>query len=166
MMAVRDVLQSPSVKTWLGGLEPAWTMLDQSSFDALRHSPPSMAAGPLWLATNLSADELRRSAFASGTATLLRASAQGEGLKLTATGNLSRTVVAEMIESFAWPGFDKAEAFRFHKVVNEPDFLPLHFERCGGAGQRREGFRFPPLLRRGLTGSPRSQARQVSDFGW
>ena len=52
-----------------------------------------------------------------------------EGLKLTATGNLSRTVVAEMVDLFEWPGFDKAEAFQLHKVVNEPDFLPLFFVR-------------------------------------
>ena len=112
-----------------------------------------MAAGPLWLATDLSADELRRSAFASGTATLLRASAQGEGLKLTATGNLSRTVVAEMIESFAWPGFDKAEAFRFHKVVNEPDFLPLHFAR-----QVAELTRLVRKVKGHLKASPRGRA--------
>jgi hypothetical protein len=28
-----------------------------------------------------------------------------------------------------WPGYDKDELFGFHKVVNEPDFLPLHFIR-------------------------------------
>ena len=26
-------------------------------------------------------------------------------------------------------GLDKAELFQFHKVINEPDFLPLHFVR-------------------------------------
>jgi len=50
-------------------------------------------------------------------------------LKLTATRNLSRTVVAEMVEMIEWPGLDKAELFPFHKVVNEPDFLPVHFVR-------------------------------------
>ena len=34
-----------------------------------------------------------------------------------------------MLELFAWQGFDKAHAFRLHKVVNEPDFLPLFFVR-------------------------------------
>jgi hypothetical protein len=28
-----------------------------------------------------------------------------------------------------WPGYDKDELFGFHKVINEPDFLPLHFIR-------------------------------------
>ena len=30
---------------------------------------------------------------------------------------------------FDWPDFDRVEAFRLHKVVNEPDFLPLFFVR-------------------------------------
>jgi hypothetical protein len=28
-----------------------------------------------------------------------------------------------------WPGYDKDELFGLHKVINEPDFLPLHFIR-------------------------------------
>jgi hypothetical protein len=33
------MLQNPSVKTWLAGVEPAWTLLDQASFTAL-YEPP------------------------------------------------------------------------------------------------------------------------------
>lgn len=128
-MVAPGMLQNPAVKAWLGGVEPAWTLLDQPSFGALRHTPPSLPGSLIQLATDLSAEELRRSTFASGMAALLHAATDGEGLKLTATGNLSRAVVAEMIDHFAGPGFDRAEAFRFHKVVNEPDFLPLHFAR-------------------------------------
>ena len=29
----------------------------------------------------------------------------------------------------AWPDYDQADAFRFNKVINEPDFLPLHVVR-------------------------------------
>jgi hypothetical protein len=36
------MLQNESVKRWLGGLEPAWTLLDDASFAALR-APPSPA---------------------------------------------------------------------------------------------------------------------------
>ena len=43
---------------------------------------------------------------------------------MTATGNLSRGVVAEMCDLFTWPDFDKAGAFQFHKVINEPTFFP------------------------------------------
>ena len=60
---------------------------------------------------------------------LLRAAAADPGLKMTATGNLSRGVVADMCDRFSWPEFDKAGAFQFHKVINEPDFLPLYFVR-------------------------------------
>jgi hypothetical protein len=28
-----------------------------------------------------------------------------------------------------WPHYDQADAFRLHKVINEPDFLPLHVVR-------------------------------------
>ena len=50
----------------------------------------------------------------------------GAGVRLTATGNLTRAVVADLLEATTWPGFDPADAFVLHKVINEPDFLPLH----------------------------------------
>jgi len=34
-----------------------------------------------------------------------------------------------MCNLFTWPDFDKAAAFQFNKVINEPDFLPLYFVR-------------------------------------
>jgi hypothetical protein len=128
-MVAPGMLQNPSVTAWLGGIEPAWTLLDQASFNALLHVPPSPSDGPIRLAADLTADELQRSAVASSTALLLRSAIAAPGLKLTATGNLARSVVADMVDRFAWLSFDKAEAFRFNKVVNEPDFLPLLFVR-------------------------------------
>jgi hypothetical protein len=140
VMVAPVLLQDPSVRAWLGGIEPAWTLLDQLSFDSLRHVPPLPSGRPIRLATDLSADELQQSAVASSTALLLRRAIAAPGLKLTATGNLARSVVAEMADRFVWPGFDKAEAFRFSKVVNEPDFLPLLFVRqlAEGAGLLRK----------------------------
>ncbi len=41
---------------------------------------------------------------------------------MTAAGNLSRHVVAEMCDLFTWPEFDKAAAFQFNKVINERTF--------------------------------------------
>ena len=128
-MVLPGMLQNSVVRAWLGGVEPAWTMLDERSFDALRYTPPSTRGGPIQLAADLSVEELRKFPFATGVVALLRAGAQGDGLKLTATGNLSRAVVSEMIEHFLWPGFDRTEVFRFHKVVNEPDFFPLYLGR-------------------------------------
>jgi hypothetical protein len=59
---------------------------------------------------------------------LLRRAAETGGLKLTATGNLSRAVVEGML-GIEWPDYDKTELVRYNKVINEPDFLPLHFVR-------------------------------------
>ena len=67
--------------------------------------------------------------MARNTFILLRQAIEHGGLPLTATGNLSRAVVTEMRKLIEWPGYDQADAFRLHKVINEPDFLPLHFIR-------------------------------------
>lgn len=127
-MVAPGMLQNPSVKEWLGGIEPAWTLLDFASFNAL-YEAPSSAGAAIHLASNLMPEETQQSAVARNAVTLLRAASAGPGLKLTATGNLSRGIVAEMIEAFAWPGFDRVREFRLHKVINEPDFLPLFFVR-------------------------------------
>jgi hypothetical protein len=122
------ILQDPSVKHWLGGIEPVWTLLNGSSFAALSR-PPSPVTCAISLASDLTEVETQQSAMARNTLLLLRSAASGPGLKMTATGNLSRDVVAKMCELFAWPGFDRATEFRLHKVINEPDFLPLYFVR-------------------------------------
>jgi hypothetical protein len=122
------MLRDPSVRTWLAGVEPAWTLLDQASFAAL-HEPPSPMPGPVRLAADLTQEEIRQSPVARNALILLRAAAAGPGLKMTAAGNLARSVVAEMCDLFTWPGFDRVGAFQFHKVINEPDFLPLYFVR-------------------------------------
>ena len=122
------MLQHPEVRRWLGGIEPAWTLLTDASFDALRQAP-SPTSGPIRLAEDLTPAEIGHSAVARSARLLLQAASVGSGLKLTATGNLVRSVVAEMVDAFDWPGFDKAYEFRFHKIVNEPDYLPLFFVR-------------------------------------
>src|SRR5689334_4235130 len=53
------MLQNESVKRWLGGLEPAWTLLDSNSFKA-PHDPPSPTAGAIRLATDLTGDPIGR----------------------------------------------------------------------------------------------------------
>src|ERR1700733_5323683 len=122
------MLQNPAVKRWLGGVEPAWTLLDQASFEALRYSPSPME-GSIRFAIDLTHEEIQQLAVARNVLLLLRAAAAGPGLKMTETGNLSRGVVAEMCELFTWPEFDKIYVFQLNKVINERDFLPLYFVR-------------------------------------
>jgi hypothetical protein len=107
---------------------PAWTMLEFDSFNSL-HQEPSAGNHAIRLEPNLTETDLAGSAVTRTARNLLQRAADEGGLKLTATGNLSRSVVAEMVEAIEWPGLDKDELFQFHKVINEPDFLPLHFVR-------------------------------------
>ncbi|MFO0992605.1 MAG: hypothetical protein U1E67_11835 [Hyphomicrobiales bacterium] len=140
-MVAPGFLQNAAVKDWLGGVVPAWTLLDQWSFSALR-APPSPLDGPIKLATDLTLSEIGKSAIARNALILLHAASVGPGLKLTATGNLSRKVVAEMWDLFTWPDFGKEEERRFHKVINEPDFLALflirHLTEAAGLVKKRK----------------------------
>jgi len=121
-------LENPEVRRWLNGVEPAWTILDFDSFNAL-HDEPSANNHAIRLEPNLTTAEISGSAITANALLLLRRAADTGGLKLTATGNLSRAVVEEMCGVINWPNYTKAELLRFQKVINEPDFLPLHFIR-------------------------------------
>jgi hypothetical protein len=127
-MVAPGLLQHPEVRRWLNGIEPAWTMLEFNSFNAL-HDELSASNHAIRLEPNLAEAEMSGSAIVANALLLLRRAIETDGLKLTATGNLSRAVVEEMCGIMQWPGYDKDELFGFHKVVNEPDFLPLHFIR-------------------------------------
>lgn len=122
------MLKNSSVEKWLGGVEPAWTLLDMDSFSQLR-SQPSPDTGAIQLAADLTDEELKSSAIARNAKAFLDMAAQPSGLKLTATGNLSRAAIADLIEVFDWPDFYKDNQFGLNKVINEPDFLPLFFIR-------------------------------------
>jgi hypothetical protein len=121
-------LENLNIRDWLNGVEPAWTMLDFDSINSL-HREPSASNRAIRLEPNLTEMDLSGSAVSCTARILLQRAIETGGLKLTQTGNLSRTVVAEIIEIIEWPGLDKDEAFQLHKVINEPDFLPLHFVR-------------------------------------
>lgn len=127
-MVAGDFLNDPQVRNWLGGVEPAWTLLTFESFRALRQEP-SVAQTAIRIINDLTADEIAASAVARNTLVLMRQAIEQGGLPLTATGNLSRAIVADMRNLIEWPGYDQVAAFRLHKVVNEPDFLPLHIVR-------------------------------------
>ena len=127
-MVAEDFLQDPQIRGWLDGVEPAWTLLTFESLRALRREP-SAAQTTIRIANDLSVDEIAGSPVARNTLILLRQAIERGGLPLTATANLSRAVVAEMCKLIEWPNYDQADAFRLNKVINEPDFLPLHVVR-------------------------------------
>jgi hypothetical protein len=85
-------LQNPEVRQW-NGVEPAWTMLDLDSFAAL-HDEPSAGNQAIRLEPSLTETDLSGSAVTRNALLLLRRAIETGGLKLTATGNLSRAVVA------------------------------------------------------------------------
>ena len=94
-MVARDFLQDPQVRKWLDGVEPAWTLLTFDSLRALRQEPSAVQTA-IRIANDLSADEIAGSPVARNTLILLGQAIERNGLPLTATGNLSRAVVAEM----------------------------------------------------------------------
>jgi hypothetical protein len=127
-MVAEDFVRDPQMRKWLDGVEPAWTLLTFDSFRALRQEPSAIQTA-IRIANDLNADEIAASAVARNTFILVRQTSERGGLPLTATGNLSRAVVAEMRKLIEWPDYDQADAFWLHKVINEPDFLPLHIVR-------------------------------------
>src|SRR2546423_12013969 len=127
-MVAPGFLETPEVRRGLNGVEPAWTLLEFNSLNALRHEL-SASNQAIRLEPDLADAEISGSAVTANALILLRRAAYTGGLKLTATGNLSRAVVEEMCGIIQAPDYDKAELLRFQKVINEPDFLPLHFVR-------------------------------------
>lgn len=127
-MVFHPVLENKAVRDWLGDIMPVWTLLDEKGFMALQH-PPSHDEAAIRLAIDLKIEEIDQSPVARNAIILLRAGAISPGLKLTAAGNLSRKVIAQMWDEITWPGFDKEETLRICKVINEPDFFPLFFLR-------------------------------------
>jgi hypothetical protein len=127
-MVAPGFLDNPEVRRWLNGVEPAWTMLEFNSLNALRQEP-SGSNRAIRLEPDIINAEISASAVTANALILLRRTAESGGLKLTATGNLSRGVVEEMFGIIQAPDYDKDELLRYQKVINEPDFLPLHFVR-------------------------------------
>ena len=101
-MVAEDFLLVPQVRTWLDGVEPAWMLLTFDSLRALRREP-SAAHHAIRIANTLGVNEIADSAVARNTLILLRQAMEDSGLALTATGNLSRAVVADMRKLMEWP---------------------------------------------------------------
>ena len=99
------------MRRWLDGVEPAWMLLTFESLRALRQEP-SAARTTIRIANDLSREEIATSPIGRNTLILLGEAIVRGGLPLTATGNLTRAVVAEMCKRIEWPDFDQADAFR------------------------------------------------------
>ena len=80
-------------RKWLGDVEPAWMVLEPDFDEKLMGEPP-FEGGALHLAVDLTADELAQSVLVQNALVLLGAVAEGDGLKLTARKNLTRSAVA------------------------------------------------------------------------
>src|SRR5258708_12495999 len=124
-MVAAAFLQEPRVQGWLGGAEPAWTLLTFESLLALRHEPSAVQSA-IQIANDLSVGEIAVSPVARNALILLRPAIERVGLPLTATGNLSRAGVAEMCKLIECPDYDHADAFSFNKAISDPHPLPSH----------------------------------------
>src|SRR5262249_55321172 len=116
-MVAEDFLEDPQIRGWLDGVEPAWTLLTFESLQALRREPSAVQTA-IRIANDLSVNEIAGSPMARNTLILLRRAIERGGLPLTATGNLSRAVVAEMCKLIEWPYYDLADAVRLNKVIH------------------------------------------------
>jgi hypothetical protein len=83
-------------------------MLEFDSFNALQDEP-STNNNAIRLEANLADAEISGSAVTANALILFRRAAETGGLKLTATGNLSRAVVEEMCGVIKAPDYDKTE---------------------------------------------------------
>ncbi|SED82120.1 hypothetical protein SAMN05444161_4103 [Rhizobiales bacterium GAS191] len=167
MMAQPDFLNFPLMRQWLEGVEPAWTLLTMDSLRALGQEPMT-ARSAIRIASDLGAEEVAGSAVARNILVLLRQTIEHGGLKLTATGHLTRAVVAEMRELIEWPDYDQAEQFSLSKVINEFDFLPLNFvhvlARAAKLVRPRRGKLLVTPLGRSLLGDGRHGSLQAILF--
>jgi len=83
-------------------------------------------SGAVQLNEELTEKELKRVGFLANTRTFLAALEKADGVKATATGNLNRKFVGEMLDLFHVRSGYLDDVRRHSKVVNELDFFPLH----------------------------------------
>ena len=114
---------------WLDGVEPAWTILEPAGWEALA-GEPAAESGALRLGVDLADEEFERSAFVRNALVLFRAAADGDGLKLTARGNLTRAEVSAMREAMRWPGCAFEEKRRTGKLLSEDHVDELRLLRA------------------------------------
>jgi len=82
---------------------------------------------PILLADGLSLDDVKHVLFFDQARQFLRLMDENKGAPLTATGNLNRAYVAQMMEKMDWPRrlMERLLKGGLFKVVSEDDVLPL-----------------------------------------
>lgn len=121
-------LNNREVVEWLGGVEPIWVCLDFDSFCRLQLSPDEPDAA-ISFAHNLSPAEALQAPVLRTALRMLEAADTPSGLKLTATGNLSRAAINRLISVCNWPTFELERVMRVTKQLNEADVVPLRYLR-------------------------------------
>lgn len=121
-------LNNREVIEWLGGVEPIWVCLEFDSFCRLQLAPdePDTAIS---FAHNLTPSEALAAPVVRAALRMLELAEAPSGLKLTATGNLSRVAIAKLIGVCNWPGFELERIMAVSKVLNEQDVIPLRYLR-------------------------------------
>jgi hypothetical protein len=111
---------------WLGGIKPAWDGIPPKlRMDFI--NAPRIEDGPTLLNENLKIEDLSVSLVLHHAQLVLKAIVSAGGAPLTQKGSLTRKFTEEMIQAFNWPKYEEKTLKKYCKVINEQDFLPLHF---------------------------------------
>jgi hypothetical protein len=125
-MTAEALILDDRVRNWIGDAHPLWTLLDPDTLSRFL-SVRILEDSPTRINANLNLSDLEGSRVLNHAWLVLSALEEEGGAKLTATGNISRKFVARMVEEFQWPDHEKEVIYSLNKVVNEQDFLPLHY---------------------------------------
>jgi hypothetical protein len=121
-------LNNLEVIEWLGGVEPVWACLEFDSFCRLQLAPGEPDAA-ISLAHDLTASELSAAPVIRCALLMLEAADAPGGLKLTASGNLSRVAIMGLAPACDWPGFGLQQIMSRNKQVNEAEVFQLRYLR-------------------------------------
>jgi hypothetical protein len=111
-----------------------------------------LSEGPIGLNESLSLSDLSGCLVLNHVRLVMGHMAAKTGVKLTTTGNFNRKFVEQMVRDFRWPGFEPEVVWRFNRVLNEPDYVPVNFLHAlidlAGLGRKHKGtFRLSRLGR-------------------
>ena len=111
-----------------------------------------LSEGPIRLNESLSLSDLSGSLVLNHARLVMGHMAAKTGVKLTTTGNFNRKFVEQMVRDFRWSGFEPEVVWRFNRVLNEPDYVPVNFLHAlihlAGLGRKHKGmFRLSRLGR-------------------